>query len=137
MLTGGVYEAIHRSLSGKAVPAAVQDRIFDLSIIGVYGLDPDFGLVDDPKFLFNLKRRLKDQSCRCIWVTDRSKFGRSGHFSTLPFEALDVVVTDARPPETYYRRLTDAGVELLWPGRAAADTVVSRPIIAGASRGTS
>ncbi len=137
ILTGGVYEPQHRSLSGEAVPEAVRDRIFDLSILGAFGLDPDFGLVDDPKFLFDLKRRLKEQSRRCIWLADRSKFGRSGHYNTLPFEALDVLVTDARPPEAYYRRLTEAGVELLWPGRNGPpgpdDTVTDRrrPATAG------
>ena len=126
ILTGGVYDPAHRSLTGEAVPEAVVDRIFDLSIVGAYGLDPDFGLVDEPKYLFTLKRRLKNQSRRCIWVADRTKFGRSGLFQTLPFEALDVVVTDVRPPETYYRRLTEAGVELLWPGQDDEDRTPRR-----------
>lgn len=125
ILTGGVYAPSHGALTGDAVPKAVKNRIFDLSIVGVYGLDPDFGLVDDPKYLFTLKRRLKRQSRRCIWLADRTKFGRSGHYRTLPFEELDVVVTDVRPSEAYVKRLTDAGVELLWPGRDDAEAAVA------------
>ena len=121
ILTGGVYDPQHRALTGEAVPEAVTDRIFDLAIVGAYGLDPDFGLVDEPKYMFALKRRLKHQSRRCIWVADRTKFGRSGRFQTLTFQDLDVVVTDIRPPDAYHRRLVDAGVEVLWPSQGDPD----------------
>ena len=118
-LTGGVYRHEHRALTGPKVPDAITDRVFDLSIMSVYGLDLDFGLVDDADYVFSLKRALKRQSRRCIWVADESKFGRSGRFRTMGFDDLDVLVTDQRPADPYLNALTDAGVELVWPDMAS------------------
>lgn len=114
-LTGGFYRHEHRALTGAAVPSAIADRVFDVAIMGAYGLDLDFGLVDDAEDVFNLKRGLKHCSRRCIWVADQSKFGRSGRFRTMSLDQLDVLVTDRPPADPYLNALTDAGVEVVWP----------------------
>lgn len=123
-LTGGVYRHEHRSLTGESVPNAIADRVFDVSIMGAYGLDLDFGLVDDAEDVFRLKRGLKQCSRRCIWVADQSKFGRSGRFRTMGFDQLDVLVTDRPPTDPYLNALTDAGVEVVWPNMSTPPVLI-------------
>lgn len=116
-MTGGFYKYSAGNLVGQAVPEAVTHRNFDLAIVGVLGLDLDFGVVDQSDYLFELKRRLKNRSRRSIWVASHEKFGRAGRFRTIPFDDLDVLVTDREPQEAYRLRLEEAGVEVLWPNR--------------------
>ena len=47
---------------------------------------------------------------RAVVITDHSKFGKSAIVNVCGFDALDCLVTDARPPDDLARALATAGV---------------------------
>ena len=119
-LVGGLYNYSDGIATGLSVLETVENRNFDLSIIGAYGLEEDFGAVDNVEYNFHLKRRLKARSRRCIFLATAEKFGRAGTFRTLPLAELDILVTDRAPDTADLSRLRRAEVEVLWPEKTGA-----------------
>ena len=119
-LTGGVYDARHRRLTGEAVLETVRARRFDLAILGVHGITLEDGVLDGGDAAFRLKRLLVKRARRSIWLADTQKFGVAAFHCTAALEDLDTLVTDRPPPAAFRDRLRDAGVTVLQPDRPVA-----------------
>ena len=114
-LTGGWYDPAYQTLYGENALASLRDRLFDLSFISVYALDAEMGVLDNGDFQCHVQRILAKQARRHVVLADHTKFGRSGNYRTLPWSAVDVLVTDQEPDDDYREALEAAGVELLLP----------------------
>lgn len=123
ILTGGEYDVNGKTLLGNEVFDAIRDCSFDLSIIGVYGVDADFGLVERSKHNMLLKTRLAAQSRACIYVADHTKIGAVGRYRSIPFSAIGTLVTDMPLEEPFASLLAAAGAGVLSPHASAAPDI--------------
>lgn len=114
ILTGGEYDHVGKTLTGDEVFEAINHCSFDLSIIGVYGLDAEFGLVERTRHNMQLKTRLVEQSRACIYAADRTKIGAPGRYRSIPFSRVETFVTDAALPEPFGRLLGEAGADVFY-----------------------
>lgn len=115
ILTGGDYDWNAKTLFGEEVFDAIRSCSFDLSIIGVYGLDPEYGLVERTKHNMDLKTRLAAQSRASIYVGDHTKIGAVGRYRSIPFANIETFVTDMPLGEPFAGLLTEAGASVLYP----------------------
>lgn len=125
ILTGGDYDWNAKTLFGDEVFSAIQKCSFDLSIIGVYGLDAEFGLVERTKHNLELKTRLAAQSRASIYVADHTKIGAVGRYRSIAFADIDTFVTDMPLDEPFAGLLTEAGASVFYPEQAAARAEIS------------
>ncbi|HEY4199579.1 MAG TPA: DeoR/GlpR family DNA-binding transcription regulator [Devosiaceae bacterium] len=117
ILTGGEYDATAKLLVGEEVLDAIENCSFDLSIIGVYGLDAEFGLVERSKHNMQIKTRLAAQSRANIFVGDHTKIGAVGRYRSIAFKDIETLVTDEKPGEPFASLLDGAGTNILYPGK--------------------
>lgn len=129
ILTGGEYEASGKTLFGDEVLDAIQNCSFDLSIIGVYGLDADFGLVERTKHYMQLKTRLARQSRSSIYVADHTKIGAVGRYRSIAFAEIETFVTGQPLDEPFVRLLTEAGASVLYPENLDERADIAAPVI--------
>jgi DeoR family glycerol-3-phosphate regulon repressor len=115
ILTGGEYDSSSKMLHGDEVFDAINNCSFDLSVIGVYGLDADYGLVERTKHNMQLKTRLAVQSRSCVYVADHTKIGAVGRYHSIPFTEIETFVTGQPLEEPFVRLLTEAGASVLYP----------------------
>lgn len=95
-------------------PIALPDRIgVDTAIIGVRAIGADRGIstatVAEAATISEMIRLAR----RTIVVTDSAKFTRSAFATIAPLSAIDVLVTDADPPEPLCAALAEAEVEVV------------------------
>ncbi|ARS65905.1 DeoR/GlpR transcriptional regulator [Sinorhizobium meliloti] len=120
ILTGGEYDSGGKTLVGDEVFDAVRNCSFDLSIIGVYGLDAEYGLVERTKHNMKLKTWLSAQSRSNIYVADHTKIGAVGRYRSIPFADIETFVTDKSLDEPFAVLLTEAGASVLYPEESAS-----------------
>ena len=85
----------------------VEFSIISIGAIGAATGPMDFDL-DEAEFASMVL------SCgeQAIIVSDQSKFGRQGLIRVCDYDAVDLLITDAEPPEDIAKTLRDAGVEI-------------------------
>ncbi|HEV7719177.1 MAG TPA: DeoR/GlpR family DNA-binding transcription regulator [Arsenicitalea sp.] len=121
ILTGGEYNSVSKILVGDEVFEAVKDCSFDLSIVGIYGLDPSYGLVEKTKHNMRLKNQIVAQSRSSIFVGDHTKIGALGRYRSVPFSRIDMLVTDEQLGEPFVQLLSEAGGSILYPQQSPED----------------
>ena len=117
IITGGEYDYIGKTLMGDETFEAIRNCSFDLSIIGVYGLDPEYGLVERTKYNMQLKTRLAAQSRSSIYVGDHTKVGAVGRYRSIPFNEIETFVTD-EPLEEPFAELLGPAPAFFIPNRS-------------------
>lgn len=115
ILTGGEYIPSSGCMAGPEVTAAIRQCTFDLSIIGIYGFDPDHGLVELDRYHQDLKRTLLAHSREAVFVGDNTKFGALGRYCSVPISEIKTVVSDRMPGGRAADALHAAGVSILAP----------------------
>ncbi|QQA42392.1 DeoR/GlpR family DNA-binding transcription regulator [Pelagovum pacificum] len=85
---------------GPRAEAEVADVAADIALVGVCGLEADFGLGSDDLLESTLVRAMSRAATRTIAVTGHEKIGRRARYRTLPPEEIDMIVTDAAQPDT-------------------------------------
>lgn len=117
-LTGGEYVHSSGVLSGLQTLDSISDCLFDLSIIGAYGLDLKFGLVESTRENLQLKRSLMSRSREWIFVADCTKFGASGAFCSASLSQAGTIVTDEMPSLEFASAFDELGVRVLYPEKS-------------------
>lgn len=113
-LTGGLIHAAARTAGGPDMLRFLDDRIFDVALLGANGIDADHGVMGPTPSHMAVAAMLQKRARRKIVVADRSKFGvDGGPYRLYGFETLDAIVTDRAPPAPFPERLAAAGVRLV------------------------
>lgn len=116
ILTGGEYVPSSGCLVGPEVIAAIRQCTFDLSIVGIYGFDPDHGLVELDRYHLDLKQTVLEHSRETVFVGDNTKFGALGRYCSVPLAKIKTVVSDRMPVGRAADALHGAGISILTPG---------------------
>lgn len=133
-LTGGDYSYENGALEGQQVLDAIQECVFDTSIIGVFGLDVNHGMLEADKYYQRLKQKIVERSRKVIFVADQSKLGTTGNYCSIPFEKVGMLVTDVPPPPAIAEKLADAGATVIYPEQKQPVTELERDERGGGPR---
>ena len=113
IIAGGVVRARDRGIVGEATIDFIRQFKVDIGIIGISGLEEDGTLRDfDPREV-KVTQAIIEQS-REVWlVADHDKFGRQALVRLAHASQIDMLFTDARPPETLAKVLQEAHVKVM------------------------
>lgn len=113
ILAGGVVRGRDRGIVGEATIDFIRQFKVDIGIIGISSIEPDGTLRDfDPREV-KVAQAIIEQS-REVWlVADRDKFGRQALVRMAHVSQIDMLFTDAKPPEPLNKVLKDAHVKVV------------------------
>lgn len=111
IVAGGVVRARDRGIVGEATVDFIRRFKVDIGLVGISGIEADGTLRDFDYREVSVARAILEHS-REVWLcADHSKFNRPAMVEMARFEQIDVLFTDAEPPEPFRQLLADAGVE--------------------------
>ena len=113
ILAGGVVRGRDRGIVGETTIDFIRQFKVDIGIIGISSIEPDGTLRDfDPREV-KVAQAIIEQS-RAVWlVADHNKFGRQALMRMAHASQIDVLFTDAKPPEALARVLREAKVNVV------------------------
>ena len=118
VLTGGFVRPSTRTLIGTDMLRQIESRVFDLCFVGAKAIDLEHGFLGPTEWHAYAQRIIRQQ---CRWVValaDHTKFGAISRFRVAGFDEMDAVITNRIPPADFCTRLDQAGVDVIWPGKA-------------------
>ena len=112
IVTGGVVRHRDRGIVGEATVDFIRQFKVDIGIIGISGIEADGSLRDYDYREVMVARVILEQS-REVWlVADHGKFNRPAMVELARVDQIDLLFTDAAPPEPFPALLAEAGVQL-------------------------
>ncbi|HEY8607233.1 MAG TPA: DeoR/GlpR family DNA-binding transcription regulator [Noviherbaspirillum sp.] len=113
IIAGGVVRGRDRGIIGEATIDFIRQFKVDIGIIGISSIEADGTLRDFDAREVKVAQTIIEQS-REVWlVADRDKFGRQALVRMAHLSQVDMLFTDARPPENLARVLKEAQVKLV------------------------
>ena len=112
IVAGGVVRSRDRGIVGEATVDFIKQFKVDIGLIGISGIESDGTLRDFDFREVKVARAIIEQS-RQVWVAaDHSKFNRPAMVQVARLRPdVDMLFTDAPPPDPFPTLLTDAGVQ--------------------------
>lgn len=110
---GGTLRKSSFSVVGDTAIKAFDEIACSKFIMGVDGIDLDYGLTTSNIDEARLNRKMIESSLRLIVVADSSKFGRRGFGKICNLDEVDVIITDSNVPEATVRVLEESGVQIV------------------------
>jgi len=113
VMVGGVVRSRDRGVVGEAAVDFIRQFKVDIGLIGISGIEDDGSLRDFDYREVMVARTIIEHS-REVWLaTDHSKFNRPAMAEVARLPQIDLLFTDAEPPDPFPQLLGDAGVELV------------------------
>jgi DeoR family glycerol-3-phosphate regulon repressor len=113
IVTGGVVRHRDRGIVGEATVDFIRQFRVDIGIVGISGIESDGSLRDFDFREVKVARAIIEQS-REVWMAaGHDKFNRPAMVEMARIPQLDLLFTDATPPEPFAALLAEAGVELI------------------------
>lgn len=111
IVAGGVVRSRDRAIIGEATVDFIRQFKVDIGLIGISGIEADGSLRDYDYREVKVARTIIDHS-RQVWLAaDHSKFNRPAMVQLAPLADIDMLFTDALPPDTFEPLMAQAGVE--------------------------
>ena len=112
IVTGGVVRHRDRGIVGAAAVELIRQFKVDIGLIGISGIESDGTLRDFDYREVQVARAIIEQS-REVWlVADQTKFNRPAMVELASVDQVDLLFTDAPPPEPYPTLLAEVGVQI-------------------------
>lgn len=112
-LLGGSLSTSGGIATGSPTLKDIENTAVDVSILGVCGIDADFGLSADDYAEMHMKRAMHRAGQRTIVATDHLKFNTRARHHTLPINEIDLIITDASSEQIEPFAQCDAAFELV------------------------
>ncbi|MEO7336520.1 MAG: DeoR/GlpR family DNA-binding transcription regulator [Caldimonas sp.] len=110
IVAGGIVRTRDRGIVGEATVDFIQQFKVDIGLIGISGIEADGSLRDYDYREVKVSRAIIEHS-REVWVAaDHSKFNRPAMVELARFDQIDMLFTDAAPPDPFPALLASAGV---------------------------
>ncbi|TWB08248.1 DeoR family transcriptional regulator [Rhizobium sp. ERR 1071] len=114
-LLGGVINGRNLSTGGPEVLRSLQDRLFDLSVLGGSALNFRHGFLGPSRAHVEFAHVLEERSSAVAFVMDRGKIGRTDAHVILPFSKVKAFATDGELDTDHKDFLDDKGIEVVKP----------------------
>jgi len=112
IVAGGVVRSRDRGIVGEATVDFIAQFKVDIALIGISAIEADGTLRDFDYREVTVARAIIEHS-REVWLAaDHSKFNRPAMVELARLDQIDVLYTDAEPPEPFPALLAEAGVQL-------------------------
>jgi DeoR family glycerol-3-phosphate regulon repressor len=113
IVAGGVVRARDRGIVGEATVDFIRQFKVDIGLIGISGIEADGTLRDYDYREVKVARAIVEHS-REVWLAaDHSKFNRPAMVELARLDQVDMLFTDAPPPEPFPALLAEAGVQVV------------------------
>ena len=113
IVAGGVVRTRDRGIIGEVTVDFMRQFRVDIGLIGISGIEADGTLRDFDYREVKVARAIVEQS-RHVWLaSDHSKFNRPAMVELARLDELDMLFTDAAPPEPFPALLAEAGVQCI------------------------
>lgn len=113
IVAGGVVRARDRGIVGEATVDFIRQFKVDIGLIGISGIEADGTLRDYDYREVKVARAIVEHS-REVWLAaDHSKFNRPAMVELARLDQVDILFTDAPPPEPFPALLAEAGAQLV------------------------
>jgi DeoR family glycerol-3-phosphate regulon repressor len=110
IVAGGVVRSRDRGIVGEATVDFIAQFKVDIALIGISAIEADGTLRDFDYREVTVARAIIEHS-REVWLAaDLSKFNRPAMVELARLDQIDVLYTDAEPPEPFPALLAEAGV---------------------------
>jgi DeoR family glycerol-3-phosphate regulon repressor len=111
IVAGGVVRSRDRGIVGEVTVDFISQFKVDIGLIGISGIEADGTLRDFDYREVKVARAILEHS-REVWLaTDHSKFNRPAMVQLARFDEVDMLFTDAPPPDPFPKLLANAGVQ--------------------------
>lgn len=110
---GGALRKRSMSVIGSAATDILKDITCSKAFLGVDGVDPEFGVTTSNMEEAELDRAMMNSALKTILLIDSSKFGRKGFGKICSLDKVDVIITDAAPPEAIRKDIEELGIEVI------------------------
>ena len=112
LMTGGTWDPHSESFQGQVAEQVLRSYDFDQLFIGADGLDPERGTTTFNEHL-SLSRVMAEVAREVVVMAEASKLGRRIPNLELPWERVDVLITDERLPAEAARAIETQGVQVI------------------------
>ncbi len=112
IVTGGLVRHSDRGIVGAAAVDLIRQFKVDIGLIGISGIENDGTLRDFDYREVQVSRAIIAQSREVWMVADSSKFNRAAMVEVARMDQLDLLFTDAPPPEPFPALFEQAGVHV-------------------------
>ncbi|CAN5214812.1 DeoR family transcriptional regulator [soil metagenome] len=113
LMVGGVVRSRDRGVVGEAAVDFIRQFKVDVGLVGISGIESDGSLRDFDYREVMVARAIIEHS-REVWLAaDHSKFNRPAMAEVARLPQIDLLFSDAAPPEPFPALLGEAGVELV------------------------
>jgi DeoR family transcriptional regulator of aga operon len=110
---GGKTDSKSFSIVGEMAEKDLKTYIAKTSFISADGLTIEHGLTNNSHEATNISRIIISNSQQCILVLDADKIDELGIISLCPITEIDILLTDARAPESFIQQVQKMGVKVL------------------------
>lgn len=112
-MLGGQFVATTESLVGPRTVEEIDRFFFGTAFVGTDGFSNIYGLTTHLVAGAEVVRSAAARAERLVLLADSSKWGRRGFVAVLPFERVDIVITDREIGDEALEAMKGAGVEVL------------------------
>jgi DeoR/GlpR family transcriptional regulator of sugar metabolism len=113
VLLGGDYQNESQVMVGPIIRACVQGFSVDKFFIGTDGFSEDQGFTGNDHLRSETVRDMAKQAARVIILTESEKFSKRGLVPLLPFNRINMVITDEAVSAEKEQLLSEQGISLL------------------------
>ena len=112
--TGGSLRANSMALTGSATCTALERYYADIALISCKGIHEQLGVMESNEEESVVKQVMLAQAKKSLLLIDSSKFDKTAFVKTCELSAIDTLVTDKRPEDSWLETLTQKQVELIY-----------------------
>lgn len=98
-LLGGDLSTSGGIVTGNTALSSIENIAVDIAILGVCGLDAEFGLSADDFAEMHMKQAMQRAASRTVIATDHLKLNTRARHRALPIDKIDLIITDANPQQ--------------------------------------
>ena len=113
IVTGGVLRGNWFTLVGSLANQAAQMMRADIMLLGVDGIDTDFGLSCSNSMEAEFLRTMAHNANRRVVVADRSKLGSRSKWKLCPTEEIEMLITDSDATDSSIAPFEQMGIKVL------------------------
>jgi DeoR family transcriptional regulator of aga operon len=110
---GGLVRQSSSSVVGPLSEKMLAEFTFTKLILGVDGIDLDFGLTTTNAMEASLNKIMIEAAQKTIVLADSSKFGRKGFGKICELDEVNQIITDDKLHPKYREQLMDIGVDVI------------------------
>ena len=120
-IAGGQISNHSNSITGSDTIDYISRIHADVAFISCSGVDIKAGFTDADIEQSKLKQQMRKNSAITAMLCDSAKFGKTFMCTDFKFDEIDYLITDKKPPEAYFKKITEAGCKILAPEESIFD----------------